>query len=247
MISPTLFAGSFAGFALAITFIWAGLTAIRRHSDESDDVRPMLLASWWWGVAAYIGLSWGVLNLFAALDITPLPLFVVVEGLAILPLLVGLLGLSLYLARTWPDPAAAPARFLALAWFVGIVGLIIATYAGLDPFGVQTGEWDTQLLFAPAANETLTTLTAYAIAVPLVLAAVAALRPAPFGRRRHAYEATAVALFFALIGIGGNSWDAMLGVVVRLAMTLALAALVLLAYARPSAAILPQHAFHGAK
>jgi len=125
---------------------------------------------WWYGLAATT-LIGGFLNLFGAVGLTSLPLFVTATYINILVICIALLGLLYYLIYlfTGNRRSLVPLAIFYMIYFVLLIYYITAS----GPSSVNVGRWNTTLAYRAPLTGPLFTLLIVLLLFPQIIGSFA--------------------------------------------------------------------------
>lgn len=142
---PTLLFSALFAMTAASIYSYVGWRLSKRIISSSEALLAWgSFTVWWYGLAATT-LIRGLLNLFGAVGLTSLPLFVIATFLNILVTCIALLGLLYYLIYlfTGNRRSLVPLAIFYMIYFVLLVYYITASAPG----SVDVGRWNTTLAY----------------------------------------------------------------------------------------------------
>jgi len=168
---PTLlFSGLFACASAGI-YGYVGWRLQRRILSSAEARRAwQLFIIWWYGLAV-TSLSGGLMSLGGALGLTSLLIFMALSQLGILFICVALWGLLYYLIYlfTGNRRVLVPLSIAYIACYCVIVYYIIIS----DPYQVELGRWNVNLVYNNPPTGPLIILTAIMLIFPPIIGSVA--------------------------------------------------------------------------
>ena len=144
-LQPTLLFSALFAICTAGVYTYVGWCLSKRVISSSEArLAWESFTVWWYGLAATT-LIRGLLNLFGAVGLTSLPLFVIANFLNILVTCIALLGLLYYLIYlfTGNRRLLVPLAIFYMIYFVLLVYYITAS----APSSVDVGRWNTTLAY----------------------------------------------------------------------------------------------------
>lgn len=233
---PELLLSAAVALVAAAAFVHVGRRIVAREPPAEHRTALHAFAAWWWGNATFALLVGFLLNVLAAFEWTPLRLFVVVRGVAVVVLLGSYCALTYYLAFVLTGRRAALPSSIAL--YLGIYAFMLYVFGPLRPVGVDVGPWETTLRYDPPPDPAAFALLLVMFSLPQVLGALAYLSLVrrlhdPSARYRVVMVSAGLMCWFVSLFASNLLGDPTLQFVARPGMGLLTALVVLWAYEPP--------------
>jgi hypothetical protein len=170
-IQPTLLFSALFAVAGASIYSYVGWRLSKRVVSSAEArLAWESFTVWWYGLAATT-LIGGFLNLFGAVGLTSLPLFVTATYLNLLIICIALLGLLYYLVYlfTGNRKALLPLAIFYLIYYILLVYYITAS----TPADVSVGRWSTSLTYRAPLTGPLFVLLIALLLLPQIIGGLA--------------------------------------------------------------------------
>ncbi len=171
MTEPTLLFGTIFSFASAGIYFYVGRTLNRRRVISPDARLAWTLFVVWWYALAGTTFASGVLNLFGALGLTSLPLFMTFTQVSLLAICVALYGLMYYLVYlfTGNNKILSPLTIIYMAYYI-----LLMYYVNLStPVSVEIGRWSVTLKYQQQPTGPFVIVLLLLLVFPQIVGAVA--------------------------------------------------------------------------
>jgi hypothetical protein len=170
-IQSTLLFSTFFAVVSAAIYGYVGWRLGKRVIPSSDArLAWMAFTIWWYGLAATT-LIGAVQNLFGALGLTSLPLFITAGYINVLASSIALCGLVYYLTYLFTGSRRS---LLPLVVFYFIFYALVVYYTAASiPEAVEVGRWSTSLTFQTDLPSPVFALIAVMLLLPQILGGIA--------------------------------------------------------------------------
>lgn len=170
-IQSTLIFSAFFALAAAAIYTYVGWRLGKRVVPSTDARLAWVSFTIWWYGLAIATIIGGLLNLFGALGLTDLPLFITATFLNVQVSCIALLSLLYYL--TYLFTGSRKSFWLLLMFYITFYVLLVYYITASSPNAVNVERWNAAVSYSISPSATFTILLIILLLVPQIIGGLA--------------------------------------------------------------------------